>query len=67
MTSVFPAVTFCNINPFNELDASQYINEKMEKVKFFENIETCLNMKNKTSGALDVFVDRIKRTVANDK
>ena len=72
LPATFPAITFCNINPFNERFAYDYILEKTQKAECFEETDvqsfrTCLNTTNNKNAAMDVFVDRIKRIIANDK
>ena len=67
----FPAVTICNLNPFNEMYATDYIVNNTKEGKCFledngEKFSNCLN-NNGTNEIFDKFLDRLKRTVANDK
>jgi hypothetical protein len=71
LPATFPAVTICNINPFNEFWASEYINTTVKNYECFNsensaNFQNCLNS-NDTNGAIDTFVDQAKRIIANDK
>ena len=66
----FPAVTLCNINPYNEQYSTQYIKEVMKNAEcFYLNdiiaFEKCYNTTN-TNQAFDSFIDQLKRITAND-
>ena len=63
----FPAVTICNINPFHERFARRYIMRKSEQAKCFylNDFQNCMNTTD-TNQAFDLFVDQLKRIVAND-
>jgi hypothetical protein len=68
----FPAITICNINPFNEKYANQYIQEVLSrneesycsKKSFYETLN-CLNNNTRPNKVLHTFVDRLKRILAN--
>jgi hypothetical protein len=66
-------VTICNLNPFNEKFSTDYINKTTEEGKCFskvngEEFAACLNQSNSYEiFEYDKFIDRIKRTIANDK
>ena len=67
----FPAVTICNINPFNEAYAGDYILNKSTKAGCFDYSDStrfvaCMNI-NDPYLAFATFNDEIKRIVANDK
>jgi hypothetical protein len=71
LPATFPAVTICNINPFNEIFAEEYIQRKLKDAKCFketnrEAIEKCFNSTD-TNDSIDTFVDQLKRILANDK
>ena len=58
LPAIFPAVTFCNLNPFNEIRSYNYIVDVMEKLK---NAEP-----KKPTNEFDSFLDRAKRVIANN-
>ena len=67
----FPAVTICNINPFNEAYASDYIYNKTSLAKCFDTtnssqFQACMNTSNPNI-AFELFNDQIKHIVANDQ
>ena len=62
LPAIFPAVTICNINPFNEIRLQS---SKVEKIYFFLNEES-FNTRN-TNAAFENFTNRVKRVIANDK
>ena len=72
LPATFPAITICNINPFNEAYADVYIQNKTERAKCFnytESIEfnNCMKSFNNTEVAFETFNDQIKRIIANQK
>lgn len=71
LPAVFPAVTICNINPFNEKYSYSYILNKTSKAACFklptgDAFSACMNSTN-TNSAFDKFNEQMKRVVANDK
>lgn len=71
LPATFPAVTICNINPFNEAYAGDYILNKSSTAKCFDysnssNFVACMNITDPYL-AFGTFNDQIKRIVANDK
>jgi hypothetical protein len=71
LPTTFPAVTICNINPFNEAYAGDYILNKSSTAKCFDytnssNFVDCMNITDPYL-AFGAFNDQIKRIVANDK
>ena len=71
LPTTFPAVTICNINPFNEAYAGDYILNKSSTAKCFDqkngsNFVACMNIADPYN-AFQTFIDQIKRIVANDK
>ena len=71
LPATFPSITFCNLNPFNEQYAHQYIVKVSDKAKCFNldnniDFQNCFNTTN-TNQAFDKFIDQLKRKVASDK
>ena len=74
LPATFPAVTICNLNPFNEMYADTKLNEYLQNIdngKCFLLNDTyafamCLNSSNPNS-AYTIFIDQLKRSIANDK
>jgi hypothetical protein len=68
----FPAVTICNLNPFNELYAAKKLNETLQKIENGHcflltdpiQFSQCLNGSNPNS-AYKKFIDQLKRSIAN--
>ena len=77
LPATFPAITLCNVNPFNEAHSKvlQYIEEKMKLEDCLKNsspldFENCFNLKyafqDSFNNAFDKFLDKLKRIVASD-
>jgi hypothetical protein len=72
LPAIFPAVTICNLNPFNELYAAEKLNETLRNIdngacfllRDSYNFSECLNGSNPNS-AFTKFVDQLKRSIAN--
>lgn len=70
LPATFPAVTVCNINPFNELYAYSYLINKTSDAACFklttgDAFSDCLNSTD-TNSAFDEFIEKMKRVIAND-
>jgi hypothetical protein len=76
LPTTFPAVTICNLNPFNEKYANEYI-QSTYTLSNFQYID-CFNLTNgtefndcvnstNTNSIIDSFVDNLNRVIANDK
>ena len=70
LPATFPAVTICNINPFNEQYAMQYILNRTAKANCFYlpnsiEFQHCYGTNN-TNQAFDTVIDQLKRIAAND-
>ena len=59
MSSVFPAVTICNLNPYNENRSYEFFADLIEKER-----EMDVNLR-KTNNDFDALMDHVKRVVAN--
>ena len=71
LPATFPAITFCNINPFYDYYAYPYILNKTNEAACFslangDAFQACLN-KTTSNGAFDNFLNKMKRIIANDK
>jgi hypothetical protein len=73
LPAIFPAVTICNLNPFNELYAAEKLNETLQNIdngpcfllQDSNDFANCLNSSDPNS-AFTKFVDQLKRAIAND-
>ena len=76
LPTTFPAITICNLNPFNEKYATEYI-QRTYTLSNFQYID-CFNLTNGTqfndcvnstniNSIIDSFVDNLNRVIANDK
>ena len=71
LQAVFPAVTICNLNPFNEMWGGKRLNDAIQNTddgKCFLNdtlILDCLN--HDYNSAYKKFIDQLKRSIANNK
>ena len=71
LPATFPAVTICNINPFNEAYAYSYIIKKTKDAECFKlkngtEFTKCINSTDANT-SFDKFVEKMKRIIANDK
>lgn len=67
----FPAITICNINPFNEKISSSYINLKFKLFECNEDSGTLTDLTQCFNNSIpyavvDTVVDKLKRIIAND-
>jgi hypothetical protein len=58
LPATFPAVTICNLNPYNENRSYNYITGLMEE---FKNSES-----KKPTNSFEAFLDRVKRVIASN-
>lgn len=70
--AVFPAITFCNLNPFNEYYATDYIiNNTQDGACFLyddgNSFNQCINSSDSSNMNFVNFIDKLKRHIANDK
>ena len=70
LPATFPAITICNVNPFNEQYAYSYLRNSSSKAACFDltngdEFTTCYNSTD-TSTAFDDFKQKLKRIVGND-
>ena len=70
LPATFPAISICNVNPFNEQYAYPYIVEKLPKASCFnftngDEFSRCMNSTD-TNAAFDQFIEQMKRVIAND-
>ena len=69
LPATFPAVTICNLNPFNEKYAYNFLINKAPQLECFNNTDgnvfaECIGT-NDTNHAFNIFVDKLKRIIAS--